>query len=223
MAWLGDQVSIWGKDAHHRPGLRALHQHHRHPQPTPWWHRCPDWPCSGNCIFCDEDHKRKHIQQCYLMCPHKKRKERKNTQKRTNKQKETTKYQEPPVQDHLRTGWHADSTVAGWRGWINGSKNSCFVHICKCLLVFLVFVSLVFLWWWNLHASVHADGLGQVALDIWLVVSFSRVCFWMFFFLFLFLCLCVGFSCFALFLCWWNLRACLLADDFGQTVFLGCV
>ena len=67
--------------------------------------------------------------------------------------------------------------------------------ICMCLLVFLVFVFLVFLWWWNLHASLHADGPGEVALDIWLVVSFSRVCFWMFFFLFLFLCLSVGFSC----------------------------
>ena len=44
-------------------------------------------------------------------------------------------------------------------------------------------------------ACTQMDGPGQVALDIWLVVSFSRVYFWMFFFLFLFLCLCVGFSC----------------------------
>ena len=86
MAWLGDQVAIWGEDPHHRLGLWALHQHHRHPQPTPWWHRCADWPCSGNCTFWDEDYKRKHIQQCYILClqltpppPHAntKRKERK--------------------------------------------------------------------------------------------------------------------------------------------------
>ena len=44
-------------------------------------------------------------------------------------------------------------------------------------------------------ACTQMDGPGQVALDIWLVVSFSRVYFWMFFFLFLFLCLCVGFYC----------------------------
>ena len=62
MAWLGDQVTIWGEDAHHRLGLWALHQHHRHPQPTPWGHRCPDWPCSSNRIFCDEE-----VQQCYIL------------------------------------------------------------------------------------------------------------------------------------------------------------
>ena len=61
--------------------------------------------------------------------------------------------------------------------------------ICMCLLVFFVFVFLVFLWWWNLHASVLADGPGQVALDIWFV------CLWMFFFVCLFLCSCAG-------LCW---------------------
>ena len=70
-----------------------------------------------------------------------------------------------------------------------------FYSICMCLLVVLVFVFLVFLWWWNLHASVLANGPGQVALDIYLVVSFSCVCLWMFFFLCLFLCSCVG-------LCW---------------------
>ena len=47
MAWLGDQVALWGEDAHHRLGLRALHQHHRHPQPSPWGHSCSDWPCPG--------------------------------------------------------------------------------------------------------------------------------------------------------------------------------
>ena len=91
MTWLGDQVTIWGEDAHHRLGLWALHQHHRHPQPTPWWHRCPDWPCPGNCIFCVEDYKRKHIQQCYLLClqlpththTHTKRKERNQLQPQT--------------------------------------------------------------------------------------------------------------------------------------------
>ena len=47
MAWLGDQVALWGEDAHHRLGLRALHQHHCHPQPSPWGHSCSDWPCPG--------------------------------------------------------------------------------------------------------------------------------------------------------------------------------
>lgn len=91
MAWLGDQVTIWGEDAHHRLGLWALHQHHRHPQPTPWWHRCPDWPCPGNCIFCVEDYKRKHIQQCYLLClqlpthTHTHKKERKKSTSATDR------------------------------------------------------------------------------------------------------------------------------------------
>ena len=62
MTWLGDQVTIWGEDAHHRLGLWALHQHHRHPQPTSWGHCCPDWPCSSNRIFCDEE-----VQQCYIL------------------------------------------------------------------------------------------------------------------------------------------------------------
>ena len=35
---LGDQVPLRGKDAHHCACLRPLHQHHRHPQSSPWWH-----------------------------------------------------------------------------------------------------------------------------------------------------------------------------------------
>ena len=62
MAWLGDQVALWREDAHHCFGLWALHQHHRHPQPTSWGHCCPDWPCSSNRIFCDEE-----VQQCYIL------------------------------------------------------------------------------------------------------------------------------------------------------------
>ena len=133
-------------------------------------------------------------------------------------------------------------------------------------------------WWfilvnllrWSLHASLLADGPGQVALDIWFVSCclIVRFCvFFSLFYMYVFACLfCLRFSCvfvmvesacqrarrwswtggsrylvclfvnvflcvsFLVFMrwlvlaclcCWWNLRACLLADDFGQTVFLG--
>ena len=92
--------------------------------------------------------------------------------------------------------------------------------ICMCLLVFFVFVFLVFLWWWKLHASVLADGPGQVALDIWFVCFFF-LCLFVNVFLFVSFLVFMRWLVLACLCCWWNLRACLLADDFGQTVFLG--
>ena len=66
----------------------------------------------------------------------------------------------------------------------------------------------------------------QMVLDRWLLIFI-----WLFLFL-VFVCECFSFCVFfcvhalacvglLVFFCWWNLSARLLADDFGQTVFLG--
>ena len=90
--------------------------------------------------------------------------------------------------------------------------------ICKCLLVFLVFVFLVFLWWCQLVSRWF-----WTASSSYLVGRFFFSCLFLNVFLFVSLPVFMCWLFLLVFLCWWNLRACLLVDDFGQTVFRGCV
>ena len=108
-----------------------------------------------------------------------------------------------------------------------------FLFVCTFFVCFffLLYVS-VCLYFLSSFLLCFCDGgicmpaCTQMVLDRWLLI-FG----WSFLFL-VFVSECFSFcfsSCvyvlafIACVLCWWNLRACLLADDFGQTVFLGCV
>ena len=104
-----------------------------------------------------------------------------------------------------------------------------FVHFLCVFLILYVCVCLSFLSSFFLcfcDGGICMPACSQMVLDRWLLIFI-----WLFLFL-VFVCECFSFCVFfcvhalacvglLVFFCWWNLSARLLADDFGQTVFLG--